>query len=88
MIVSADDVRRKKPDPESYALAFARLSERYGTLLTLPIKSIAIEDTAAGIRSAKGAWAPGARRYQQLRSGELAEADWIIDSLKNVRVEG
>ena len=26
VIVSADDVRRSKPDPESYALAFARLS--------------------------------------------------------------
>jgi beta-phosphoglucomutase len=31
VIVSADDVRRSKPDPESYALAFAKLSERYAT---------------------------------------------------------
>src|SRR5512141_418105 len=41
VIVSADDVRRSKPDPESYTLAFARLAERCDTLLTAPEKSVA-----------------------------------------------
>ena len=88
VIVSADDVRRSKPDPESYALAFARLSARHATLLTLPGKSVALEDTPAGILSARGA---GLRVLAVTNShgpGELSEADWIVDSLENVRFEG
>ena len=86
-IVSADDVRRSKPDPESYALAFARLSERYATLLTVPEKSVAVEDTPAGIRSAKGAGLRVLAVTNSYGAGELAEAGWIVDSLENVRFE-
>ena len=88
VIVSADDVRRSKPDPESYALAFARLSDRHATLLTVPEKSVALEDTPAGIRSAKGAGLRVLAVTNSYGAGELAEADWIIDSLENVRLEG
>lgn len=88
VIVSADDVRRSKPDPESYALAFAKLSERFDMLLTAPEKSIAIEDTPAGIRSAKGAGLRVLAVTNSYGAGELAEADWIADSLENVRLEG
>ncbi len=88
VIVSADDVRRSKPDPESYRLAFAGLSERYPTLLTVPGKSIAVEDTPAGIRSAKGAELRVLAVTNSYGAGELAEADWIADSLESVRFEG
>ena len=88
VIVSADDVRRSKPDPESYALAFARLSERYDTLLTAPEKSVAVEDTPAGIRSAKGAGLRVLAVTNSYGAGELAEADWIVDSLETVRLIG
>jgi beta-phosphoglucomutase len=88
VIVSADDVRRSKPDPESYALAFARLSERYVTMLTVPGKSVAVEDTPAGIRSAKGAGLRVLAVTNSYGAGELAEADWITDSLESVRIEG
>jgi beta-phosphoglucomutase len=88
VIVSADDVRRSKPDPESYALAFSRLAERHPALLTAPGRSIAVEDTPAGIRSAKGAGLRVLAVTNSYGAGELAEADWIADSLKNVRVEG
>lgn len=87
-IVSADDVRRSKPDPESYALAFRRLSEKYPISLKVPGKSIAVEDTSAGIRSAKGAGLRVLAVTNSCGPGELAEADWIIDSLENVRFEG
>jgi len=87
VIVSADDVRRSKPDPESYALAFARLSERHPTLLTVPGKSVAVEDTPAGIRSAKGAGLRVLAVTNSYGAGELAEADWITDSLESVRFE-
>ncbi len=88
VIVSADEVRRSKPDPESYALAFARLSERYATLLTVPEKSVAVEDTPAGIRSAKEAGLRVLAVTNSYGAGDLADADWITDSLENVRVEG
>jgi len=88
VIVSADDVRRSKPDPESYALAFARLSERHSPLLTVPGRSIAVEDTPAGIRSAKGAGLRVLAVTNSYGAAELAEADWITDSLENVRFEG
>ena len=87
VIVSADDVRRSKPDPESYALAFARLSERYGASLTVPGKSVAVEDTPAGIRSAKGAGLRVLAVTNSYGPGELADADWIVDSLESVRIE-
>jgi beta-phosphoglucomutase len=88
VVVSADDVRRSKPDPESYALAFARLSERYATSLTVPGKSIAVEDTPAGIRSARGAGLRVLAVTNSYGAGELADADWIVESLESVRFEG
>jgi beta-phosphoglucomutase len=88
VIVSTDDVRRSKPDPESYALAFARLSEKYATLLTVPGKSVAVEDTAAGIRSAKEAGLRVLAVTNSYGAGELAEADWIVESLESVRFGG
>ena len=86
VIVSADDVRRSKPDPESYALAFSRLSERHATSLTVPGRSIAVEDTPAGVRSAKGAGLQVLALTNSYDAGDLAEADWITDSLENVRI--
>ncbi len=85
VIVSADDVRRSKPDPESYALAFRRLAETYSSSLTVPGKSVAVEDTPAGIRSAKGAGLRVLAVTNSYGAVELAEADWIVDSLESVR---
>lgn len=88
VIVSADDVRRSKPDPESYALAFRKLSLMHPAALTVPRESIAVEDTPAGIRSAKGAGLRVLAVTNSCGAGELAEADWIVDSLEDVRIGG
>ncbi|BAM04898.1 HAD family hydrolase [Phycisphaera mikurensis] len=48
VIVSADDVARSKPDPQTFRLA----AERIGVA---PAACLAIEDTRAGLRSALGA---------------------------------
>jgi HAD superfamily hydrolase (TIGR01509 family) len=85
VIVSTDDVRRSKPDPESYALAFARLSERHPGLLTAPEKSVAVEDTPAGIRSAKGAGLRVLAVTNSYGAEELVVADWVVGSLEGVR---
>ena len=84
-IVSADDVRRSKPDPESYVLAFRRLAEMYPAAVTVPGNSVAVEDTPAGIRSAKDAGLRVLAVTNSFGPGELVEADWIVESLENIR---
>ena len=54
-IVTADDVERSKPDPASYALAAQKLAKIHADLALEPGHCLAIEDTAAGIESARGA---------------------------------
>jgi beta-phosphoglucomutase-like phosphatase (HAD superfamily) len=61
------------------------LSEKYDALLTVPEKSVAVEDTPAGILSAKGAGLRVLAVTNSYGAGELAEADWIADSLESVR---
>ncbi len=53
VVVSANDVARSKPDPETYTLAVQRLAQQMGPLQ--PDECLAIEDTAAGLASARGA---------------------------------
>jgi len=88
VIVAADDVLKSKPDPESYALAFTRLSETHPSSLTVPGASVAVEDTPAGIRSAKGAGLRVLAVTNSYGPEELAAADWIVDSLETVRIDG
>jgi beta-phosphoglucomutase-like phosphatase (HAD superfamily) len=54
--------------------------------VTVPERSFAIEDTPAGIRSAKGAGLRVLAVTNSYGAGELAEADWVADSLENVRI--
>ena len=60
-IISADDVRRSKPDPQCYKLAVEGLAERHPQLALRPDDCLAIEDTPAGIASARaaGLWTLG-----------------------------
>lgn len=53
--VTADDVARSKPDPESYAMAVRKLAAKYPDRHITPASAIAIEDTATGIVSARAA---------------------------------
>jgi HAD superfamily hydrolase (TIGR01509 family) len=56
VIVSAQDVRRGKPDPESYLTALARLNERTPSSPAIqPDACVVIEDSFHGIQSARGA---------------------------------
>lgn len=55
IIVSADHVTRSKPDPTTYRKAFEQLAEKHTEHNLTPGDCLAIEDTAAGIESARGA---------------------------------
>lgn len=85
-IVAADDVRKSKPDPESYTLAFQRLKRSHPALLTTPDRSLAVEDTPAGIRSAKRAGLRVLAVTNSYGEEELAEADYLTGSLNDVRI--
>jgi HAD superfamily hydrolase (TIGR01509 family) len=54
-MVTADDVEESKPDPASYRLALLRLQEAFPGRDITPAETLAIEDTPAGISSARGA---------------------------------
>lgn len=75
VIVSSDDVVRGKPDPEGYSSALALLGIDSAAAL-------AVEDTEAGIASARAA---GVGRVLALKTtldpDRLAEADELIDRL-------
>jgi beta-phosphoglucomutase len=85
-VISADDVRKSKPDPESYLLAYQRLKETHPLLLPMPNRCLAIEDTPAGIRSAKGAGLKVLAITNSYSEEQLTEADYLTDSLENVRI--
>ena len=83
-IVSADDVAHSKPDPASYRLAVARLSEALGTEL-VPADCVAIEDTPTGVASARNA---GLRVIGLGLSGPGPEgAHRVVGSLDEVTAE-
>jgi beta-phosphoglucomutase len=80
-IVAADEVKKSKPDPETYLLAIERLRQLQGPGRLDPMNCIAIEDTPAGIRSAKSAGLPVIAVTNSFSAPELTEADKVIDSL-------
>lgn len=54
-IVTASDVARSKPDPMTYRMALEKLRVNHPDLNLSASQVVAIEDTAAGIESARGA---------------------------------
>lgn len=54
-IVTADDVAKSKPDPQTYRLALEGLQQKHPDLKLQPSECLAFEDTAAGIEAARGA---------------------------------
>ncbi len=79
-VVTADQVKRSKPDPESYGLAVRKLG-------LPPAACLAIEDTPAGLTSAKGAGLRTLGVAGSLAASQLSLADRVVPSLAGVTVE-
>jgi HAD superfamily hydrolase (TIGR01509 family) len=79
-VVSADDVAHSKPDPQSYILAVEKLGLDAS-------ECMAIEDTAAGIASARGAglWTLGLTSTSDRET--LRNAHRVVDTLEGVTVD-
>ncbi|HPN32968.1 MAG TPA: HAD family phosphatase [bacterium] len=93
VMVTGDRVRHPKPNPEPYSTACRLLG-------VAPGRSLAVEDSATGLRSAKaaGCWCVGLRsEYNQHmdfspadqvvhRIDELVESNWLRTGLKQRRL--
>ncbi len=82
-IVTAGDVKKSKPDPESYMLACRRIMEN----ISPPpqgLRAIAIEDTPAGIDSALGAGLHVIAVTNSYPPEYLSKASWVVDSLLEI----
>lgn len=80
IIVTAEDVARSKPDPESYRLAHARLNTFHS--LKIPAHQVlAIEDTPAGIVAAKGAGLQVLAVTNSYPPPHLSQADIVTETL-------
>ncbi|GLI36418.1 MAG: HAD family phosphatase [Deltaproteobacteria bacterium] len=84
LIVAADDVSRSKPDPETYLVALERVREKLGTDSLDPSACIAIEDTPAGIQSAKAAGMYVVGVTNSFPADQLKDADQVVESLDQV----
>jgi beta-phosphoglucomutase len=86
VIVSADMVEQSKPDPRTYALAYERLAAAHPDMKLKPGLCLAIEDTAAGIASARGAGMMTLGLTTTGPAENLRDADRVVDSLEGVTV--
>ena len=88
VVVSADDVSRSKPHPESYLIALEKLGREVGRCLRAD-RVVAVEDTAAGIQAARGA----GLRVILLRAGcdsvdgADGDGDLSVSSLREITCE-
>jgi beta-phosphoglucomutase len=77
VVISAEDVRAGKPDPEGYRLALERLRARRMAGL-LPSECLAVEDTPKGIEAARGAGLRVLALPHTVGADELAAADSVV----------
>ncbi|MDP3938418.1 MAG: HAD family phosphatase [Deltaproteobacteria bacterium] len=78
-IVTAEDVSRGKPDPESFVTALARINAATGASPpVLPADCLVIEDSRHGIAAAHAAGMPCLAVATSYPAEELAEAEMVV----------
>lgn len=87
VIVTAADVQASKPDPESYILAVTGLNTAYPDREITAARCLAIEDTPAGIASARGAGLMVLAVTNSYPEENLAVADKVIATLAGVDLD-
>jgi beta-phosphoglucomutase len=80
VIVTADDVAASKPDPECYQLAFERLHSYHQNRFSKDA-TLVIEDTPAGISSAKAAGLIVCAVTNSYPAARLGQATFVTESL-------
>lgn len=80
IIISGEDVERKKPFPDIYLLAAEKLGLK-------PEECIVVEDAVSGITSGKFAGCKCLALTTSFKAEQLQEADWIVEDLSQVPAE-
>lgn len=84
IIVTADDVLKSKPDPECYRLAFDKLYSNCSRTAISQARTIAIEDTPAGITAAKAAGLQVIAVTNSYPREHISNATLVIESLEEL----
>jgi beta-phosphoglucomutase len=79
VVVTGDDVTRKKPDPQIYEVTAERLA-------LPPARCVVLEDAPAGVAAAKAAGAVCVAVTSSVDADKLGEADLVVGSLAEVSV--
>lgn len=84
-MVTAEDVKAGKPDPECYLLGKDRLD-----LMGLATKVLVVEDSPAGVRAGceAGCKVIGLATTHEIAPLQSAGAHWIVEDLRSVRCVG
>lgn len=83
-IITADDVARSKPDPTTYRVAVQRLAAIHPDLNIKPGDCLAIEDTPAGLRSARDAGLRTLALTTTHPIEQLHDAEHVVRDLSHV----
>ncbi len=86
-IVTASDVARSKPDPMTYRLALENLRKKHPQQPLQPSNVAAIEDTAAGIDSARGAGLQVLGLTTTTDGKNLGKAHRVIKGFEDLNLE-
>ncbi|MEM5789402.1 MAG: HAD family phosphatase [Syntrophobacteraceae bacterium] len=87
-VVGADHVSRSKPDPETYIKALTRLKEAQGWTALDAADCIAVEDTPAGIASARAAGLYVIAVTNSFPADQLRSANHVAGSLSGLNYAG
>ncbi len=79
VVVTGDDVTRKKPDPQIYEITAEKLG-------LPPARCVVLEDAPAGVEAAKAAGAVCVAVTSSVDAKKLADADLVVASLADVSV--
>jgi beta-phosphoglucomutase len=87
-IVSGDEDHASKPAPDGYLKAISRLNQQFPDLALMPQECLVIEDTFAGIESAKAAGiqvvaVANTYPFHMLQR----QANWTVDYLSDLELE-
>jgi len=88
VIVAGDDIKVSKPEPDGYLLAVERLNQQYPELKAQASECLAIEDTPAGIESAKraGMQVVGVANTYPFHMLQR-QANWTVDYLHDLELD-
>ncbi|MEG3979031.1 HAD family phosphatase [Microcoleus sp. herbarium8] len=88
LIVAGDDLTASKPEPDCYLLAVELLNQKYPGLNLQPIECLALEDTFAGIESAKkaGMQVAGVTHTYPFHMIQR-QANWTVDYFADLELD-